>query len=80
MTPDGEKESFYEISGVTFQKLSDEIIERYLAEVNVLDKAGAYALQERGEWIIEKVEGSRANVIGLPTELLGKIFKRRGLL
>lgn len=80
IAPNGEAEIFHEISRVTFHVLSDETVERYLAEVNVLDKAGAYALQEHGEWIIERVEGSRANVIGLPTEALERIFKKRGLL
>lgn len=80
LAPDGKDEIFCEISSVTFLDLSAETIERYLADVNVLDKAGAYALQEHGEWIIEKVEGSRTNVIGLPTEVLGQIFKKHGLL
>jgi septum formation protein len=34
--------------------------------VHVLDKAGAYALQDQGELIVESVEGSRSNVVGLP--------------
>jgi len=80
IAPNGEEEVFHETSKVTFRDLSDEIIERYLTEVSVLDKAGAYALQERGEWIIAQVEGSRTNVIGLPTECLGKVLKKRGLL
>ncbi|HEY0257104.1 MAG TPA: Maf family protein [Candidatus Methylacidiphilales bacterium] len=80
MTPDGREEIFHEISHVTFRELSDERIAHYLEEVNVLDKAGAYALQECGEWIVEKVEGSSTNVIGLPVESLGKVFKRCGLL
>jgi septum formation protein len=74
------EEVFHEVTRVTFRILPEETIERYLAEVHVLDKAGAYALQERGEWIIECVEGSRANVIGLPAEALGKVLKRRGLI
>lgn len=80
IAPKGEAEIFHEISRVTFHSLLDETIERYLAEVAVLDKAGAYALQERGEWIVERVEGSRTNVIGLPTEALEKVLIRRGLL
>jgi len=80
IAPDGEAEIFHEISRVTFRVLTDDVIARYLAEVNVLDKAGAYALQERGEWIVERVEGSRDNVIGLPTEALERVFKKRGLL
>ena len=80
LSPDGGWEICVDKSRVTFHALTEETIERYLAEVNVLDKAGGYALQEDGEWIIESVEGSRHNVIGLPTELLEKVFKRRGLL
>ena len=80
VAPDGGVEIFHDISRVTFLVLSDATIERYLAEVNVLDKAGGYALQELGEWIIERVEGSRANVIGLPTELLERVFKKHRLL
>ena len=33
-----------------------------------------------GDWIIEHVEGSRTNVIGLPTEMLERVLLRRGLL
>lgn len=53
---------------VTFRKLDELTIADYLSRVNVLDKAGAYALQEEGELVIERVEGSRSNVIGLPME------------
>jgi len=80
IAPDSAAEVFHEISRVTFRVLSGDTIERYLAAVNVLDKAGAYALQEHGDWIIEGVEGSRANVIGLPVELLEKVLLRHGLL
>jgi septum formation protein len=77
---DRREEVFHEVTSVTFRALPDETIQRYLAEVHVLDKAGSYALQERGEWIIERVEGSRANVIGLPVEALEQVLKRRGLI
>jgi septum formation protein len=80
IAPDGEAEIFHEISRVTLRVLSFQEIGRYLGVVNVLDKAGGYALQERGEWIAERVEGSRANVIGLPTEALEPVLKKHGLL
>lgn len=80
VTSGGEIEIFHATTRVTFRPLTDEIIARYLAAVNVLDKAGAYALQEHGDWIIDRVEGSRNNVIGLPTESLERVFRRRGLL
>jgi len=80
IAPDGAAEIFHDVSRVTFRVLSEEMISRYLAEVNVLDKAGAYALQQRGDLIIERVEGSYHNVIGLPTEALENVLLRRGLL
>ena len=80
IAPGGEKEEFHDTTKVTFRALSPDLIARYLSAVNVLDKAGAYALQEHGDWIIERVEGSSNNVIGLPTELLERVFKRHGLL
>ena len=75
--PNNEAESFHEISQVTFLPLSDELIACYLAAVHVLDKAGAYAVQEHGDWIIEKLEGSRTNVIGLPMEKVGEVLRLR---
>lgn len=58
--------ALHEITRVRFRLLDDAVIEDYLSLVDVLDKAGAYALQEHGEMLIETVEGCRNNVIGLP--------------
>ena len=38
--------------------------------MNPLDKAGAYAIQEEGDLIVEKIAGSYTNVVGLPLERL----------
>lgn len=54
------------LTEVTFRQLAEEDIHRYMELVHVLDKAGAYALQEHGEMIIERVNGDTNNVIGLP--------------
>lgn len=59
---------FHEITRVRFHRLGSDDIEAYLSRVEVLDKAGAYALQEHGEMLVESVEGSRSNVMGLPLE------------
>jgi len=59
---------FHELTRVRFRTLDENVIDRYLASVDVLDKAGAYALQEHGDLLVETVEGSRSNVIGLPVE------------
>lgn len=61
---------FAEETAVTFRKLDAAAIRRYLSRVNPLDKAGAYAIQEHGDMIVEQVSGSYTNVIGLPLERL----------
>ena len=66
---------FEEATHVTFRTLTPEIIENYVKAVDVLDKAGAYAIQEHGEDIIEKIDGSLTNVIGLPVERLKETFE-----
>lgn len=55
---------------VTFRPLTPVQISDYLAKVHVLDKAGAYALQDHGFDLVERLEGSRTNVIGLPMEII----------
>ena len=57
---------------VRFRELSARQINAYLKAVPVLDKAGAYGVQEKGEWIVEAVHGSLTNVVGLPVERLGQ--------
>ena len=61
---------FEEATHVRFRTLTPGIIDKYVQDVNVLDKAGAYAIQEHGEDIIESIDGSLTNVIGLPVERL----------
>lgn len=61
---------FTEVTNVTFRPLDAVKIRRYLTKVNPLDKAGAYAIQEEGDLIVEKIAGSYTNVVGLPMERL----------
>ncbi len=61
---------FAESTAVTFHPLDAVGIRRYLNRVNPLDKAGAYAIQEEGDLIVEKISGSYTNVVGLPVERL----------
>ena len=60
--------SFYVISHVQFRTLDDAEIAAYLAKINPLDKAGAYAAQGHGRDIIERIRGSYTNVVGLPMD------------
>jgi septum formation protein len=58
--------SFVESTRVSFRALDETIIANYLAEIDPIDKAGAYAAQEDQGRLIERIEGSLENVIGLP--------------
>ena len=60
--------SFSDISHVHFRCLTRAAIDNYLARVDPLDKAGAYAAQGFGSEIIENIVGSFTNVVGLPME------------
>jgi len=61
---------FAESTDVLFHPLNARQIRDYLRQINPLDKAGAYAIQEGGEKIISEISGSFSNVVGLPVEKL----------
>jgi septum formation protein len=61
---------FVEVTRVRFRRLAIPRLRQYLERIQPLDKAGAYAAQEDDGELIERVEGSFTNVIGLPMEKL----------
>ncbi len=63
---------FSDWTDVTFHPMTSSQIEDYLALMNPLDKAGAYAIQEHGERIVAGISGSYTNVVGLPVERLSE--------
>lgn len=67
---------FADITRVTFKPLTGLQIDAYLARINPLDKAGAYAIQEYGDMIVASIQGSFNNVVGLPTEKVARALKR----
>lgn len=66
----GLRDVFVESSEVRFKPFDDALITRYFEQVNPLDKAGAYGIQQARELIIESVVGSVENVMGLPIQAL----------
>ena len=64
-----ETKLLHEITKVTFNELSEDAIRYYIENYKPFDKAGAYGIQE---WIgfvgVSKIEGSYANVMGMPTD------------
>ena len=65
------------ITRVWFASLSAGEIRDYVASGEPMDKAGAYAIQGIASKFIERVEGSYANVVGLPVALVYRRLQSR---
>ena len=62
---------------VIFKKLTDEEIEWYIHTDEPYDKAGGYAIQGPGSFMIKKIIGSYTNVVGLPVcEVLDHLYRQ----
>lgn len=76
----GKKVTFFDQTEVRFSELTDYEIMTYLSDDKVLDRAGAYGVQD---WIgtvgIASIHGSYTNVMGLPTQKLYEVMRRFGL-
>lgn len=68
-------EARLERTGVEFRRLTDEEVAAYVASGEPMDKAGAYAVQGSAAGFVARMEGSYANVVGLPVALVGEMMK-----
>lgn len=66
-------------SRVAMRRADREELRRYVASGESLDKAGGYAAQGEGRRLIERIEGSESNVIGLPLAETLRLLQRAGL-
>ena len=66
------------ITDVRFKRLSDAEIEWYIRTGEPFDKAGAYAIQGIGTFLVRSIAGSYTNVVGLPVcEVIEFLIKER---
>lgn len=77
--PNGATRAFVETTRVTFGLWPDAALAAYAATGEPLDKAGAYAIQGLGAFLIESIAGSYTNVVGLPLEKLMKALLAEGV-
>ena len=73
-TQTGRRTALTDVTWVRFRPIAPEEIDEYIATGEHLGKAGSYAIQGRGGAFVEAIDGSRDNVIGLPTEKLQVIL------
>jgi septum formation protein len=78
ITPKTEEYETAVISRVTLKSISENEIRSYIATKEPLDKAGAYAIQGEGSFLVESWEGSWSNIVGLPLEALTDLFEQAG--
>jgi septum formation protein len=64
-----------ETTAVHFAELSEQDIAWYVRSGEGRDKAGAYAIQGLGSRFIPRIEGSYANVVGLPVAVVCELIR-----
>ena len=76
----GEERSGLERTTVVFKQLDEEAKERYVRFGEWRGRSGGYAIQTLGSSLVERIEGSVSNVVGLPVglllELAPELFER----
>jgi septum formation protein len=70
---DGEEESGLESTTVVFRELGEEEKRRYVDFGEWRGRSGGYAIQTLGSTLVERLEGSVSNVVGLPVGLLAEL-------
>jgi len=65
---------------VFVRDLYDEEIKRYIKTSEPLDKAGSYAVQGRGGYMVKEIKGSYTNVVGLPICEIAEALLSLGIL
>lgn len=72
--PAGYRQISSDVTYVTLRPMTEEEVQAYVDSGEWIGKAGAYAIQESADRFVEKVEGSYSNVVGLPMEMVGRMF------
>lgn len=65
---------------VQFKELTEEEIEWYINTGEPFDKAGAYAIQGLGTFLVKRINGSYTNVVGLPVCEVIEFFFKEGIM
>lgn len=73
-TDTGKKMTFNERCEVRMFDVSNEAIRKYIETGEPMDKAGAYAIQGRGAFLVERINGDFYTVMGLPIARLMKVL------
>lgn len=64
----------HDVTRVTMKPMTREELDAYLATGLWRGKAGAYGIQDENDAFVERFEGSFSNVVGLPIDLVARMF------
>ena len=78
--PGGGEEAFCGASKVTMRAWPAAALRAYAAGGEPMDKAGAYAVQGQGAFLVERISGSWTNIVGLPLDELLDVLLRYGVI
>lgn len=67
-------------TAVTFYELSPAQIDGYVQTGEGMDKAGAYAIQKIGAFLVDRIDGNYFNVVGLPLSDVVRALEARGAI
>lgn len=65
---------------VRFGRFSEAVLKAYIGTGEPMDKAGAYGIQDRGTFLVEGIEGSYSNVVGLPVHRVVNLLLEYGVV
>ena len=72
----GINHNFYDKTEVTFYKLDDNEIKRYIKNYNPMDKSGSYGIQDGSALFVHKIVGSYDNIVGFPISKFYQYLKQ----
>ena len=79
-TGSGKTLSRSDVAMVTFRSMSQSEMNTYAQRDDIMDKAGAYGIQDSAAGLISKIHGSRYTVMGLPIRQLLPILRQYGIV
>lgn len=71
---------FSDVSRVYFHPWPESVLRAYVDTGEPHDKAGAYAIQGQGAFLVDRIEGSWSTVVGLPVTQLAHLLLHRGFM
>ena len=80
LAPQSQPHIFYDSAIVRMGKWPEQALRAYARSGEPMDKAGAYAVQGQGAFLIEGIEGAWTTVVGLPVPMLGRYLLENGAI